>query len=118
MFYICICGGRTFVPKEDDKIWLIKTLEGLKNKYIDIVIVEGGARGADQFGKTIALELQIPVKTFKADWNTYGKSAGFKRNSEMIKVSDMLIWFPGGNGTADSISKAKLKGIPILSKYR
>jgi len=46
-------------------------------------IVSGGARGADTLAERWAKANNIPIKIFKADWDTYGKSAGFIRNANM-----------------------------------
>jgi ABC-type Fe3+-hydroxamate transport system substrate-binding protein len=58
----------------------------------------------------------IPNYKFPADWIKYGKSAGPKRNMEMILSAkpDLVVAFPGSKGTADMISKAKAAGIEVL----
>lgn len=52
-------------------------------KYNITEIVSGGARGADALAERWAKENNIPIKIFKANWDTYGKSAGFIRNASM-----------------------------------
>ena len=54
-------------------------------------IVSGGARGVDKLGEQIADEQHIPVTKFLADWDNYGKGAGFIRNEEMAKYADELL---------------------------
>src|SRR5262249_48090233 len=45
----------------------------------------------------------------------YGRSAGPRRNSEMLlKGPEMLLAFPGGKGTADMVDKAERYGLEIL----
>ena len=53
------------------------------------IITEGGARGADLLGKRFAKENNIECKEYKANWDKYGKSAGYKRNAE---IKEMLKW--------------------------
>ena len=59
-------------------------------------IVSGCANGADQIGMSIASIRNIPVKKFPAEWNKYGKSAGFIRNAAMGEYADALIAFWDG----------------------
>lgn len=58
-----------------------KVLEEYKD--YDICIVSGGARGADTMAEQFAIANRYELKVFKADWNTFGKSAGYRRNAEM-----------------------------------
>ena len=68
-------------------------------------IVCGMAKGPDLIGRDYALEHEIPVKEFPADWETYGKRAGFIRNDEMAQYADVLlaIWDGKSNGTRHMI---------------
>ena len=52
-------------------------------KYNVSEIVSGGARGADSLAEKYSKINNIPIKIFKADWNYYGKKAGFIRNKKM-----------------------------------
>jgi hypothetical protein len=51
------------------------------------------------------------LKLFPADWNRYGKSAGFRRNVEMSNHADALVVFWDGKsrGTQHMIREAKNK---------
>jgi len=75
----------------------------LKN-YISEV-VSGTARGVDQLGEIWARQRGIPVKRFPADWDTFGKSAGYKRNVVMADYADGLIaiWDGESKGTKHMI---------------
>ena len=68
-------------------------------------IVSGGANGVDKLGEQYAIEHIIDLKVFPADWNTYGKSSGFRRNQEMAKYADALIavWDGESRGTKHMI---------------
>lgn len=46
-------------------------------------IVSGTAKGADKLGERFAEDYNIKIKRFPANWDLYGKSAGYKRNEEM-----------------------------------
>lgn len=77
---LLITGGRTW----NDSILIRKVLETIEPKNIKILI-NGGAAGADTIAATIAREMEIKVKTFKADWKKWGKKAGPLRNLEMVE---------------------------------
>lgn len=72
-------------------------------------VVSGTARGVDQMGERWAKERGIPVKRFPADWERYGKSAGYRRNEQMALYADGLIAFWDGEsrGTKHMIDLAK-----------
>ncbi len=83
-FYCIVAGSRTF----NDYDLLEHKLNAFLSvkKHIDqahIVIVSGGAKGADALAERYAKEKGYELKVFKADWNLYGKSAGYRRNEQM-----------------------------------
>lgn len=75
----------------------------------DVQVVCGCARGADTLGKQFAEELGLKVLEYPADWDKYGKRAGYIRNEEMAKISNALIAFWDGEsrGTKHMIDLAK-----------
>ena len=81
-FYLLIAGSRDF---EDYELLKQYTDYALRNRTEKIVIISGGARGADTLAKQYAYEKQYDYLEFSADWNTFGKSAGYIRNEEMHK---------------------------------
>ena len=80
-------------------------------------IVSGTARGADSLGERYARAHNIPVKRFPAQWNTYGKSAGYRRNIEMAIYADACICFQVNNsrGTEHMINIASSKGLQLIT---
>ena len=112
-FYVIVAGSRTFEDYDllCDKLNLI-----LRNYGNNVLIVSGGARGADTLAIRYAKEKGLSYKEFPADWKRYGKSAGYIRNSEMHKfISDkpnrgvVLFW--------DGKSKGTKQNIPLAEKY-
>lgn len=79
------------------------------------LIISGCARGADKAGEQYADIMRLPVWRFPADWQTHGKSAGYKRNQEMAEKADALIaiWDGESKGTKHMIDIATKKGIPV-----
>lgn len=79
-------------------------------------IIHGDCRtGADMMADAIARRLGMKVEKFPPDWKTHGRSAGMRRNADMIKLADCLIAFPGAEsrGTVDAIKKARQEGKPV-----
>lgn len=76
-----------------------------------IVIISGGAKGADSLGEQYAREHGLQIRRFPADWNRFGKSAGPRRNVEMAQNADALIAFWDGQsrGTKHMVKTAMQK---------
>ncbi len=76
MFRVIIAGSRDF----SDYVLLRQTMDILlSNIKEDITVVCGKARGADTLGEQYAKERGYAVAYFPADWDKYGKAAGFIR---------------------------------------
>lgn len=88
---IIIAGGRDF----NDYKLLCEKLDFLFQN-IKPVIVCGEAKGADSLGRRYAKEHGLEILSFPAEWNKYGKSAGYRRNEEMGKAADGLVAFWDG----------------------
>lgn len=106
---VLVCGGREF----NNKSLLYSTLNAYR-KMIDRII-HGGCRGADRLAGLYAFEQYIPCTVFKAHWDQFGKSAGFRRNQQMLDEGspDLVIAFQGGMGTADMVSRAVKRGVEV-----
>lgn len=98
---VAIVGGRDF-----DHYELMFHL--LDKMEIDI-IVSGGAPGADSLAERYANDMGIKTLIFKAEWDKYGKSAGFIRNKDIIDNCDSVVafWDGSSKGTLSSINLAK-----------
>ena len=113
-YKVIIAGGRDFVDYN-----LLR--EKVNNIIIDkrlthkIVIVSGCARGADTLGMRYASENILDIEEYPADWDKYGKKAGYMRNVEMAENADALIAFWDGKskGTKHMIDIAKERNLPI-----
>uniref|UniRef100_A0A6M3LIJ3 Uncharacterized protein n=1 Tax=viral metagenome TaxID=1070528 RepID=A0A6M3LIJ3_9ZZZZ len=65
-------------------------------------------KGGDRFAVLLAEIYETPVLWFPAQWDLYGKSAGFRRNADIAHSSDVLIACVAVNrkgGTEDTIQK-------------
>lgn len=81
----------------------------------EVTVISGRARGADKLGERYASDNDLKVRMFPADWDKYGRSAGYIRNSEMVESSEALIAFWDGKskGTKHMIDLALKKGLLV-----
>jgi hypothetical protein len=79
------------------------------------VVVSGGARGVDSAAVMYAAMRGLHQIVLRPDWQQYGRAAGFIRNQEIVDAADRLVAFhhAASAGTADSIAKARARGIPV-----
>jgi len=108
---VIIAGGRDFGDYE-----LLKTkCDIILQNQSEVIIVSGGAKGADALGERYAKEKGYQLESFPAKWGEYGKRAGMIRNVEMSETSDSLIAFWDGKskGTRHMIDTATKGGLPI-----
>ena len=122
-FKVLVCGGREYTNKE--KVFSVLTaLGGVPMGDVDnpswlprpdLVIMHGGARGADTLADGWAVTNWVPVEEYRADWDKYGKGAGFIRNKQMLEQGkpDLVIAFPGGRGTNNMIELAREANIAV-----
>ena len=113
-FKVIIAGSRGF---SNYKLLKEKCNEYLreKRKEYNIIIISGGARGADFYGEKYAQDEGFSLEVFPANWNKFGKSAGFIRNEQMAEVADALIAFWDGksNGTKHMIEVMENKKLLV-----
>jgi len=108
-----VVGSRTF----NHKPWLFSVLDYYHTTYGIREIVSGGAIGADTFGEEWAKLKQIEKLTiWLAQWDKFGKSAGFIRNPKIVESSEIVIAFltPTSTGTHNTIDYATTKGTPVI----
>jgi hypothetical protein len=108
---VIIAGGREFRDYD-----LLKQKCGkYLCEYAEVTVVSGGAKGADELGQRFAEETGCELKVYPADWDTYGKAAGFIRNKVMAENAEALIAFWDGRspGTKHMIEEAEKKGLLV-----
>lgn len=92
-------------------------VEAIQQAEFEITeVVSGTARGPDKLGEQWARDNFIPISRFPADWNTHGKSAGYRRNAEMGQYADALIavWDGQSRGTKHMIDIMKKLNKPYF----
>lgn len=89
--------------------WKVRNVLAQVYKLGDTIVSGGCPKGADHFADLLAKERDIPIKIYPADWSL-GKHAGFLRNTDIAKDSDILIACVSEDrtgGTEDTITKFK-----------
>lgn len=104
-----IAGSRSIIDSEE----INKAVS--MSEFEITEVVSGTARGVDKLGESWALENGIPIKQFPADWDKFGRGAGYIRNAQMAEYSDALIavWDGHSRGTRHMINCAQKKGIHV-----
>jgi len=109
MVRVIIAGTRNFsdYPLMKDKLDRLRASIGV------FEVVSGGATGADSMGERYAQENELPLKIFPAEWDKYGKAAGYKRNEQMAQYAGACIVFWDGKskGTEHMINLATQYGL-------
>ncbi len=108
-----IAGGRDF----KDYNLLKKQVDYYREHKGTITeVVSGGAAGADSLGEMYAIENNIPIKVFNADWNKHGRAAGPMRNKQMADYADVLIavWDGQSKGTKNMIDQMNKLNKPVF----
>ena len=121
MVNIIIAGSRTFDNYECLKKKVLNFIGEKQIELSNICIISGTARGADKMGENFAKELNLKLKCFPADWDKYGKQAGFLRNTKMANyaIEDdnqgilIAFWDGKSSGTKHMIEIAKKKELEV-----
>lgn len=115
---VVIAGCRDYTNYCEAKAYIDYCICNIR-KENEIIIVSGGASGADALGERYANEKGFKIEKYPADWEKYGKGAGPKRNEQMANVGDYVICFWDGKskGTKSMIYYAKKYNKPIRIKH-
>lgn len=115
---ILVCGGRDFLDYLKLRDVLDSLIDDLEDPS-DVVIIQGGAKGADFLAKVYAYCWGwggLMCEEYSADWKKDGKAAGPIRNQKMLDEGrpDLVVSFPGGSGTADMVRRARKAGVEVI----
>lgn len=120
---IQITGSRDFTDLEIVHGAIVdQMMEPFKNGE-QVTVVHGDARGADKLaGQAVFDYSWVDVEVYPAEWDKYGKSAGYRRNATMISLEpDIVLAFKkigsGNRGTQHTIDLAHKAGIPVLEYW-
>ena len=95
-----ITGGRNITNRD--------YVNAVLSTYDITLLLEGGAKGVDTLAKEYMISNNLGYKEFPANWDKFGKSAGFIRNLDMVEECFNLIaiWDGKSKGTNHAISAA------------
>lgn len=116
MFKILMCGDRNWTAPYPIKLALKRHTAGKSKK--DILVIHGGARGADSIAGEEAKAMGLAVQVFPAQWDTYGRAAGPIRNTQMLNERpDLVLAFHNdllaSRGTKDMCRRAVRAGVKV-----
>lgn len=120
-FVVLVCGGREFKARK----LLFNVLDYIHNGRPFTKVVQGYARGADRLAHDWAVSREVPntnrqYEITPAMWEQMGYSAGYLRNKAMRdgEQPDLVVAFPGGNGTDMMVNLAKQADIDYVRVRR
>jgi hypothetical protein len=95
---------------------LYSVLNKLLKGKIGVTIISGAAAGADAAGEEYAFQNCLQLISKPADWDTHGKSAGYKRNAEMAEIAThcVIFWDGSSKGSKHMLDIAKSKKLPTV----
>lgn len=86
---VIVTGDRAW----EDQEMVNRHLDRLLESYDRVVIISGGARGADRAAEIWASAQdpeRVLLQVLKADWKSHGRRAGMLRNQQMLKFLTAL----------------------------
>jgi hypothetical protein len=77
-------------------------------------IVSGRAKGVDLLGERYALENNLALTLFPANWEAYGRKAGPIRNAKMADYADaaIVVWDGKSKGSKNMIDNMNKRQKP------
>ena len=116
---ILVCGSRDFNKGAYTEAQVHAKLDAIRNSYLGqryVTVIQGWGDGVDLAAAGWAETRCIPFFSFPAEWKKYSKLAGPFRNELMLTIGkpDIIVAFPGGNGTKDMKTRAERRGIEII----
>lgn len=111
---VLICGGLGYSSRDR----VARQLDAVRVScpHDTMIVIQGGASGADALAREWCLAQCIPFINFPANWKRDGRAGGPIRNQRMLDQGkpDLVIAFPGGFGTADMVERATKAGVRVL----
>jgi hypothetical protein len=134
-YRILITGSRTWSDRHAIHWALVEAGRRSKHDPPGVLVIHGGADGADTIAAEEATALRCCVRKYPADWDRcdvacppghrksrrgggdYCPMAGHRRNARMVELgADVCLAFPHGaaRGTRDCMARAEAAGIPVI----
>lgn len=117
---VAVVGSRSF----DDygrlcqflETYFFRYHETRPNEWLISQVISGGAQGADHLAERFAKDEKIELVVFPAEWDKYGRSAGPRRNDDIVKACDVAVifWDLKSPGSKDILNKVLKAGKPAM----
>lgn len=114
---IVVTGSRDWTDGQA----IINALKEMKNRFPgeELVLITGGARGADKLAYEIGKRHGFTTVILDANWSNQGRTAGPIRNRRMLDwfaPIDVVLAFPlpQGSGTRDCMAEALKRNIEVI----
>lgn len=136
MTRVLVTGGRYYA----DRRTLVDVLDALHRERPVSLLIQGGARGADQLARQWAAARTVACQTYNAKWDDidapkaiiktgrngepYNARAGIDRNVDMLARGnpEVVVVFPGNRGTShmfDIADRERRRGAALeIRDYR
>lgn len=114
---LLVTGSRTWTDTSLIRKALREATLSLGVPTREITLVHGDARGADRLTAECARRMGMQIEAHPADWRTHGKSAGFRRNTEMVRLgADLGLAFASSwaSGTGHCARLARRAGTCVV----
>lgn len=116
MFRLLVSGSREWDMPEVLRMVIYNYWHKSTRNFI---VVHGDCpKGADRMARDFCDKVGISQELYPADWNKYGKAAGYIRNKQMVDTNpDMGVFFIRGEsrGTRGCLRLTKEAGIPYVA---
>lgn len=113
---VLVCGSRTVTDQR--AVGIVLNGIAVETDW-NLVVIHGAARGADNLADRWASANDVSVLAFAAQWNKYGKRAGFLRNTQMLEEGKPhVVWafvdkdLSESKGTKMMVDIARKGGVP------
>jgi hypothetical protein len=122
---LIIAGSRDIWPSVEFIDDMVKSLFPSFLADGDSVLLNGGAQGVDAQALKWSMstlwedrpDYEFQVEHYPADWDTFGKEAGPRRNRKMAENADalLLLWDGETTGSKSMLVCGKVAGLKIVS---
>ena len=112
---VAFTGGKDF----DDVTAIWRSLDSIKIKYDDMVLLHGGGPGAEKIAASWAEKNGVHQVVCKPNWDRDGKAAPFRRNDVLLNfLPKGLLAFPGSGITNNMSTRHARSESPSFSPPR
>ena len=92
--YVALVGSRKVNDRKFVEEKFNQIVDELKLNKENIILVSGGTEGVNEIARQIAKDYDIPIVEIAPDWNTHSRTAEFERNTEIVRLADVVIAIP------------------------